>query len=377
MGIQAALAVMVLIVAGASFRSFLETRDVDPGFRRDGVMLGAYDLSGRNASPTFISTFQSRLLDRLRALPAVESAAIAASVPLDIHGMASRVFTVDGWTRTEAGFDQALANTVTPGYFDVMNIPLRAGTDFAPLGDPAAPGQAIVNEEFVRRYLPEVEPLGRRLQARGGTYIITAVARNSLYNGFGEPPTPIIYFSYRDTPTPRGEIHVRTRTGIENTVVADLRRIVWELDPDLPVFNVRSLTDHIERNLIFRRIPARMFAVLGPMLLVLAAIGIYAVVSYTVSLRTTEIGVRLAIGATPARIIRQVVGENLSVIGVGALVGWLVAFVVAADVLPGGSIDLAVFFGMPLILLVVAALACWLPARRATRVLPMSALRQE
>jgi putative ABC transport system permease protein len=340
-------------------------------------MLGAYDLSGRNASPTFISTFQSRLLDRLRALPAVESAAIAASVPLDIHGMASRVFTVDGWTRTEAGFDQALANTVTPGYFDVMNIPLRAGTDFAPLGDPAAPGQAIVNEEFVRRYLPEVEPLGRRLQARGGTYIITAVARNSLYNGFGEPPTPIIYFSYRDTPTPRGEIHVRTRTGIENTVVADLRRIVWELDPDLPVFNVRSLTDHIERNLIFRRIPARMFVVLGPMLLVLAAIGIYAVVSYTVSLRTTEIGVRLAIGATPARIIRQVVRENLGVIGVGALAGWLMAFVVAADVLPGGTIDPAVFFGMPLILLVVAALACWLPARRATRVLPMSALRQE
>jgi putative ABC transport system permease protein len=377
MGIQVALALVVLIVAGVAFSSFLETRDADPGFRRQRVMLGAFDLAGRNMTAQEIRSFQTRLLDGLADLPGAEAVAIASSVPLDIHGLPSRVFTVEGYARTEAGFDQSLANTVTPGYFAVMDIPIRAGTDFPPLSDSTAPPQVIVNEEFVRRYLSEVEPLGRKLQARNRTYIITGVVRNSLYNAFGEPPTPIIYFSYRDNVIAQGEIHVRTRGDAETAIVPEIRRVVRQLDPELPVFNVRTLTEHVESNLIFRRVPARMFAVLGPMLLALAAIGIYAVVAYTVSLRTTEIGVRLAIGATAARIIRQVVIENLGIIAVGAIAGWLLAFIVAIDVLPGGAISLPIFLGVPLILLSVAAVACWLPVRRATRIVPMAALRQE
>ena len=140
---------------------------------------------------------------------------------------------------------------------------------------------------------------------------------------------------------------------------------------------MRTLTEHVESNLIFRRVPARMFAVLGPMLLTLAAIGIYAVVAYTVSLRTTEIGVRLAIGATAARITREVVIENLGIIVVGAIAGWLLAFIVAIDVLPGGAGNVSVFVFVPLILLTVATVACWLPVRRATRIVPIAALRQE
>src|SRR5206468_8410712 len=144
-------------------------------------------------------------------------------VPLDIHGLPSRVFTVEGRTRADADVDRALANIVTPGYFAVMGIPLRAGTDFADLesGTASLP-QAIVNEEFVRRYLERAEPLGRRLQARGRTLIITGVVRNSLYNGFGEPPTPIIYFSYRDTPVSFGEIHLRGRVGAETSVAPEV-----------------------------------------------------------------------------------------------------------------------------------------------------------
>jgi ABC-type antimicrobial peptide transport system permease subunit len=222
-----------------------------------------------------------------------------------------------------------------------------------------------------------VEPLGRKLQARGRTYYIAGVARDALYNAFGEPPQAIIYFSYRDNPGSAGEIHVRTRTGAETGVAPDVRRVVRELDADLPVFNVRTLTDHVESNLIFRRIPARLFAVLGPMLLLLAAIGIYAVVAYTVSLRTTEIGVRLAVGATPPRVIAQFVGDSLMVIAAGAVAGWLLAFIVALDVMPGGEIDLAVFTAVPAVLLGVALLACWVPARRAARLDPVIALRQE
>ena len=377
MGLQVALAIVVLLVAGVFFRNFMATRDTDPGFRRDGVLLAAYDLSGRNAGQEFVRAFPSRLLERLLAVPSIEVAAISSSVPLDIHGMPSRVFTVEGWTRTEPGFDQALANTVTPGYFDVLDIPIVTGSGFAPLSDTAAPPQVVVNQEFVRRYLARLEPVGRKLQARGRTYFIAGVARNALYNSFGETPQAIIYFSYRDNPGTAGEIHLRTRPGVENRVTPDVRRVVHELDADLPVFNVRTLSDHVEANLIFRRVPARLFAVLGPMLLVLAAIGIYAVVAYTVSLRTREIGVRLAVGATPPRVIAQFVGDSLMVIVAGALAGWLIAFVVALDVIPGGNVDPAVFTGVPVVLLGVAVVACWLPARRASRVDPVVALRQD
>jgi ABC-type antimicrobial peptide transport system permease subunit len=197
-----------------------------------------------------------------------------------------------------------------------------------------------------------------------------------LYNAFGEPPTPIIYLSYRDRPSPVGEMHLRTRAGAETAVVSEVRRVVRELDPELPIFDVRTLNDHIESNLIFRRIPARMFGVLAPLLLLMAAIGIYAVVSYSVSLRTIEIGVRLALGATGRRIVAAFVLDSLRVIGAGAIAGWVVAFVLAVDVLSGGPIDLPVFAAVPAILLSVAAIAAWLPARRVTRVDPAVALRE-
>lgn len=380
MGIQVALALVVLIVAGLFYQSFMETRDTDPGFRREGVMLAAYDLTGRSPNQASSRAFAIALLARLRALPAVEAAAIASSVPLDIHGLPSRVFTLEGRARTDEGFDEGVANTVTPAYFAVMGIPVLAGTGFADLTDLKTAPQVIVNDAFVRRYIQDGEPLGRRLQARGRTYVIVGVVQTSLYNAFGEPPTPAMYFSYRDNPVGAGEMHLRTRVGSETALIPDVRRVVRELDGELPVFNVRTLTDHIETNLVFRRVPARLFTVLGPLLLVLAAIGIYGVVAYTVSLRTTEIGVRLALGATARRLVAQFVGENLIIIGLGALAGWAIAFVVALDVMPGvpgGSIDVPVFVVVPSILLIVAAIACWLPVRRATRVEPVVALRSE
>jgi predicted permease len=355
----------------------METRSTDPGFRREGVLLAAYDLAGRGMGPAQTRVFVDRLLDRVRDLPTVAGAAVSSSVPLDIHGLPSRVFTVEGYTRTEPGYDQAAANVVTPGYFGVMEIPLLSGSDFVDLEDGSTPPQAIVNEAFVRRYLSGLEPLGRRLQSRGGTFVITAVARNSLYNAFGEPPTPAIYFSYRDRPMAAGEIHLRARTGNEAALAQDVRRVVRELDPDLPVFNVRSLDAHVETNLVFRKIPARMFAVLGPLLLMLAAVGIYAVVAYTVSLRTTEIGVRLALGATGRMVVAKFMWDSLGYVALGGLAGWTLAFVLAMLFAPGGSVDATVFAGVPCLLLLVAAAACWLPARRAARLDPIVALRQE
>jgi predicted permease len=377
MAVQVALAILVLLVAGLFFRSFLETRDTDPGFRRDGVLLAAYDLSGRAQGADFNRNLAARLLEAARALPAVETAAIAASVPLDIHGLPSRVFTVEGHARTDGGYDDALANTVTPGYFDVMRIPIVAGRDFAPLTDVSAPKQVIVNQAFVRRFIHGGEAIGRRLQARGGVYVITGVVRNSLYNAFGEPPTPAIYFSYRDAPQPRGDLHLRVRSGEPASAAAGLLTAARHVDPELPVFNLRSLDEHVDTNLLLRKVPAQMFSVLGPLLLVLAAIGIYAVVNYTVSLRTREIGLRIALGATRHRVVRTFVGEHLRIALAGAAFGWLTAVMLAIHLAPGRGLDLAVFGFVPVILLLVATIACWIPAQRGARVDPAVALRND
>jgi macrolide transport system ATP-binding/permease protein len=376
MAIEVALAVTVLVAAGMFLRNFMATRNEDPGFRREGVLLAGYDLSGRQVSDSSARLFTAALLERLDAAPGIEAVAVAAAVPLDIHGLPMRFFKLEGRPRNDDALDQALTNTVTPGYFAVMGLPILAGADFAGLRDEAAPLQAVVNQEFVRRYVQGQDALGLRIETRGKQYTIAGVVKNSLYNAFGEPPTPIIYFSYRDRPSPTGEIHVRTRAGGETAVASDVRTVVRDLDPELPVYDVRTLSDHIEANLIFRRIPARMFAVLGPLLLILAAIGIYAVVAYSVSLRTTEIGVRLALGATTQRVVTQFVGEHLLVVGAGAIAGWLIAFAAVVTLL-SAPLDPVVFAGVPLLLLAVAVAASWWPARRVSKVDPIRALRAE
>jgi predicted permease len=377
--LQSGLAVAVLIVAGLFLRSFQETRDTDPGFVRDGVLLAAFDLSGRPPTPGGIRTFANRLLDGVRAVPGVEAAAISSSVPLDIHGLPSRVFNVDGRERADGEFDQALANTVTPGYFDVMTIPLIAGRDFANLDDQSAPPQVIVNQAFVDRYMGggADNALGHQIEARGKSHLIIGVVKTTLYNAFGEPPTPALYFSYRDGGANQGEIHVRTRAGAETSVTRGVRQAVKAIDADLPVFNVRTLTEHVETNLVFRRVPARLFAVLGPLLLVLVGLGIYSLVSYAVSLRTSELGVRLALGATPRRLVTDELAGSLRITTAGILVGWVIAFVLTVVLFPDQSAQVIVFAGVPVLLILVAALASWVPARRGSRVDPLTALRAD
>ncbi|MFL5579583.1 MAG: ADOP family duplicated permease [Gemmatimonadaceae bacterium] len=375
-GAEVALALLVLIVAAIFFRNLRETRDTDPGFRREGVLLAAYDLSGRQTDAAYARTFARRVLERLAERPEVEAAAVANAVPLDIHGLPLRAFALEGRARADAAQDRALSLTVTPDYFRALDIPLRAGRGFASLADTAAPPQAIVNEEFARRFA-DGEPLGRRITAGGREYTIVGVVRTTTYDQFGESPKPMVYYSYRDRPASYGQVHVRTRPGAEAAVTAALRAAVAELDPALPVYDVRTLADHVDRNLVFRRIPARMFVVLGPLLLLLAAIGIYAVVAYSVARRTAEIGVRLALGATAGRVVAQIVGGAMRPVAQGAAAGWVLAFLVYIHAQNGRPLDPAIFVGVPVLLLAVAALASWLPARRAASVDPTVALRAE
>ena len=376
MATEVALATAVLIVAGLFLQSFQDTRDIDPGFRRDGVLLATYDIVGRDVEPAEAREFARRVLDELRSVPDVGSAALSTQLPLDIHGMPLRNFVVEGRARPDGRQDRALSNTVSPGYFDTMAIPFVAGSDFADLSDTTRPPQVVVNEEFVRRFLEGMPPVGRKVDARGGSFQIAGVVKDTTYESFGEPPKPMMYFSYRDRPSPMAEIHVLTRAGSETMVASHIRRIVRALNPTLPVYNVRTMTEHVETNLFLRRIPARMFAVLGPLLLALAAVGIYAVVAYSVAQRTTEIGVRLALGATPRRVVRQIILGSLNVVAIGAAVGWFLVWIVNAHI-NRGPLSLPAFVGVPLVLLTVATLACWIPARRAAATDPMLALRRE
>jgi predicted permease len=385
MGAQVTLAILVLIAAAVFIRSFLETRDVDPGFQRDTVLIAAYDYSGRPGAATLSRAFATTVLERLAALPGVEAAAIASNVPLDIHGLPVRYLTVEGRPENPDDPDQALTTTMTRGYLDVLGIPLVEGKDVAPFGDTAAQPHAIVNQEFVRRYFHGTHALGKRVTGGGTTYTVVGVARDAIYNAFGEKPTPMIYFSYANRSLVSGEIHVRASHGSGSAFAADVRRLAKEIDAELPVYNVRTMSEHIEANLFLRRVPARMFAILGPALLVLTSIGIYGVVSYAVSLRTNEIGVRLALGASPARLILTVMAGTMRVVFIGAAIGTALAAVAARAFsirTPSGGVasvplDASVFVGIPALLVAIAALACWLPARRAAAVDPLVAIRAE
>jgi macrolide transport system ATP-binding/permease protein len=384
--IEAALALMVLVAAGLFFESFQDTRSVDPGFKIEGVLLAQYDLTvggighfqrGGRVDPALSRRFADRLLERLQAVPGVESAAIASAVPLDIHGFPMASFKREGKAQADAGDDRGLFNFVTPGYFRTMGIPIVAGADFAALNDATTPTQAIVNEEFVRRYPLGAEPVGQRIGTGNNKLVIAGVVKNSFYDSFGEAPIPIVYFSYRDRPRAYGQIHLRTRPGAETLLAGEVRRAVREIEPELVIFDVRTLGEHVEGNLFLRRIPARLFVVLGPLLLFFAAIGIYSVVAYNVAHRVTEIGIRMALGATGANVIAQIIGETIKVIAYGAVAGLAIAFIAYIHVVPGGPIDPRVFLGIPVILLLVAIAACWLPARRAAGLDPLTALRQQ
>ncbi|HUE86123.1 MAG TPA: ABC transporter permease [Vicinamibacterales bacterium] len=374
MGAQVALAMMVLVAAALFFQSFRETQDVNPGFRTEGILLAGYD-PGRPVDDDRARQFADDLLSRLRALPDVEAAAIALSMPLDIHGLPVRSFVIEGRARTDGSRDRAVSNVVTPGYFETMGIPFLAGGDFAGLSDKSAPRQAIVNAAFVTRLLDGGEALGRQLWFGDSVHTIVGIVRTSLSDSFSEPPTPAVYLSYRDRPSRIGEIHVRTALGDETLLVPAIRRVVESVDPSIPLYNVRTMTEHIDMNLALRKIPARMFVVLGPLILMLAAIGIYAVVAYNVSQRTAEIGVRMALGASGRAVRRQIVGEGLKVVAIGAIIGWLPAAFLYTHLMRG-RLDAPVFGGVPLVLLALAAVACWAPARRASRVDPVIALRE-
>ena len=339
------------------------------------MLLAAYDSGGRVTTGDENRAFAARALATARAIPGVASAALATSVPLDIHGLPSRSFTLEGRARADGTADEALSNVVSDGYLATMGIPLLEGRDVSDVGQPAPIDEAIVNEAFVQRYLDGQAVIGRRLTARGTTYVIVGVAATTVSDAFGEPPTPLVFYSFGARPGASAEIHLRTRPGMETAVSSSLQGAFQRLDATVPLYNVRTLQQHIATNLVLRRVPAQMFMVLGPLFLFLAAVGVYAVVDHGVSLRTREIGLRLALGARPSGVVRMMVAETIGIATLSVASAMAIVVMIDLHVVRGGRRDLPALIGVPLLLLAVAGLASWLPARRAGLLPPSIAMR--
>ncbi|MCC7186183.1 MAG: ABC transporter permease, partial [Acidobacteria bacterium] len=380
MAIQVALAVVVLVVAGLFLKSFEDAQAMPTGFARDGVVIATFDQSGRPLLPGEATQTVARLLETFATVPEFESAAVSSSVPLDIHGLPPRSFSLEGRTRADGLRDQSLSNIVTPNYFATLKIPIVAGRDFAPLIDVAAPPQVVVNEAFVERFGDGPGKadaiLGKRVNMRGREFTIVGVVATTIADAFGERPAPQIFLSYRDVPATQGEIHVRTEPGSESAAATAIRRAARAADADLPVFNVRTMNQHVETNLIFRRIPARLFMVLGPLLLLLVAAGVYALVSYATTQRAAETGIRIALGASSGQVVGDAVMSSMRVVVAGLAVGWVLVFVAIRLLMPAAGTSAFAWVGVPVLVLALTGVASWWPARRLARVDPAVACRQ-
>jgi putative ABC transport system permease protein len=386
---EVALALVLLTGAGlfnAGLHQFIRQ---DPGWRVEGLLAGWVPLtSAKYSSPDLRRAFVNRLEERLSILPGVERASLSSSLPIWAFGT-SRPFRIEGQTPPPLGQEPLVsAEAVTPGYFKTMDLRLRQGRLFTSLDTTNRPNVVIINEAMARRFWPNESPLGKRI----GGYdranpdpdwqeIVGVVKDIRFPANLSRPETPWqIYRPLAQEPRPGIIIELRTAGAPENLSNA-LRRAVAELDPDLPVNELeaaRKMVDRMLEHFALAGVFLGAFAILG---LVLAALGIYGVISYFVAQRTSEIGIRMALGAQMRDVLWLVLSKGLRLSLLGVAVGLAGAFAVvrllSAAVPEIRTQDPWAFVGVVAILIMVTLIACWLPARRAAKVDPMEALRCE
>lgn len=379
-GTEVAVALVVLVVAGLFLKSFHRAQNFPTGYAADDVLLVNVDLAGRGYTKDKAQVFLANLFRELERTPGFVAASAAQIVPLDVRGVPVGNIAVEG-RPSDGPIEQIFYYQATPGYARTMGVDLVAGEDLAPLERADLPADALINEEMARRCWPGLSPLGRRFEVNNEWFVVRGVVRTAKYATLSEPPQPAAWVTWRrqfiSTPT----LHLRTHGVDTATALGSLRNAVQRLDPELTLIEPRTLAQHFDNSLIIQRVPARLLSVLGPLALALAAIGLYAVIAYSLAQRTQEIGVRLALGSSPDQAVRLFLWQGMRVVLVGAACGLGVALLfghLLRNVLVGVPLgDPLVYGGVPLLLLAIAGLACWLPARRAARVDPMVALRSE
>jgi len=381
---QIALSLTLLVGALLFARSLNNLAGLDAGFRQNGVLVADIDFTPLNVAKGARVAFANDLLQRVRAVPGVEAAALASIVPLSGDGIGDDIL----WGETgEPREDAPVAafNIVSPGYFETLQTRILSGRDFDDHDTPAAPKVAIMNEEFAKQYAKNANPVGmkfrvRRLQSTE-LYEIIGLVRNTKYTDLRENFGPIVYTvkAQFENPGTGAQILVRSHTGLVGLTAA-IKNTVAGVNPNMDI-TFSSLRQTVEDSLLRDRLMARLSGFFAVLAVVLAVIGLYGVMSYMVAQRRSEIAIRMALGAEPASIIRLVMRESGRLLLVGMAIGVALA-------LGGGRAAAAMLFGLKpgdpltlgtalLSLSVVAALASLLPARRASHCDPMTALRNE
>jgi predicted permease len=378
---QVALSLVSLIAAGLFLRSLRDAQATDTGFETRGVLVMNVNLGREGYTPDRGQLFFEQVVERVKGLPGVRHAAIAQNPPLG-GGFLRSVFPEGADTTTQ---DRILVqvNSVSPGYLDTIEVPLLRGRDFTSADTTGAPLVVVINETMAGRFWPGQDAIGKRFKFFGDDQFTTVigVAKDAKYNGIAEDPIPFIYQPIRQNYTPQATLHVRA-AGDAGGLAAPVRQQILEIDPTLSVFNVRTLEDQVSDALAPLRINVVVLATFGGLALLLASIGLYGVANYSVGQRTREIGVRMALGASPASVLTLVLGHGLLLVGIGLASGILLALVLSSavppDLLPNVSArDPWTFVATSAILGTVALIASYIPARRATRIDPLIALRTE
>ena len=391
--LEFALSLILMIAAGLLLRSFGRLLDVNPGFNPDNVLLARVWLPVPNnpeldpyRDPLKRSGFIKELLQRVSAIPGVRNAAISNGnlVPL-IGPHNSGGFTIEGDAATNSAIPSAQVGAVSPDYFRTMETPLKRGRFFSDADDQKAPQVVIIDEAFAERYFNNRDPVGLRIK-RGGRaseapwITIVGIVGNVKSDGFDQPNQPHFYFPIFQNPTYAMAIFLRTDVAA-SSVTQSLREQVRGLDRDLPVFGERTMTQIAAESVSRRRFTMQVVGLFGVLALLLAAVGIYGVISYSVTQRTREIGIRVALGASRTAILRWVLKQGLVLTMAGVVVGLVGALALTRllrSLLFGvGPADIVTYGVLATVLTIVALIACYVPARRATKVDPLVALRYE
>ncbi len=381
---EIALSLVLLIGAGLMIKSFIRLEQVDPGFETKNVLTMRLSLpAAQYQDASKRAAFFQQVISRFESLPGVQSAAAVSRLPLT-PGNSSRGLTIEGFPNDSSGnAPGADYRVISPNYFRSMGIPISRGRDLTERDTRDAPGVVIINEAMARRYWPDQDPLGKRMRVGMNNdpwMEIVGVVGNIKHFGLDSQSKAEIYVPYLKDPWPFMTLVVRSSSdtaSLGNT----MRNEVWEVDKDLPVPDIRTMDQLLSGSVSRRRFNTLLLGIFASVALVLSAVGIYGVMSYSVTQRTHEIGIRMALGAQQSDVLKLVVGQGMTLLLIGVAIGLAAALgltrVLTSLLFGVGATDPATFVIISVLLTGVALTACFVPARRAMKVDPMTALRYE